>query len=156
MTLELMSEHEAMVLLAETEARLGEIYRAYAGLYAEDAAFYAKLAKDEQVHARWVRSLIPRVAQGLITFREGRFLPEMFTAFRDYMVRRLQEAQTAPPSRLDALAIAVDAESTLIERNFYEVFASDDPEAAHTLRILSHSADAHQRITRERWQLAQL
>lgn len=56
-------------------------------------------------------------------------------------------------SELAALAIAVDIESTLVEQSFYAVFETKDPETKHTLEVLTHSADAHLRIVREKWQV---
>lgn len=152
----MLNEEQTLELLAHTEETLGVLYQVYARHFAEDESFYAKLAKDEGVHARWVRSLLPRVQSGQVVFLEGRFTPEIYVEFHDYLLRRLREAEAHPPARLDALAIAVDIETTFIERNFYQVFEGTDTDTAHVLRILSHSADAHQRITRERWQLARL
>jgi len=151
MTTELLDERQTLELLAKSEEKIGELYLQYAGLFSEEADFWTKLAKDEAKHARWVRSLLPRVQSEQVTFREERLGSQAFILFYDYLEQRLREIRAQPISLLAALAIAIDAESTLVEKAFYDIFQTTDPKGARTLALLSRSADAHLKLTQERW-----
>ncbi|MHB0937734.1 MAG: ferritin family protein [Armatimonadota bacterium] len=154
MVLELLNEEQTAELLAQCEAKLGELYQAYAGLFPEEAAFWEKLAKDERAHANWIASLLPRVRSGTISFREDRLGSPAFILFYDYLVQRLAETRNRI-SLLGALVVAMDIENTLVEKSFYNVFTSADPESARILALLSRSADAHLRRVQEQWRLYQ-
>ena len=147
---ELLNEKQTVELLAQCEEKLAELYQVYADRFPEEAAFWEQLAKEERGHARWVQALLPGVRKRLITFREDRFGSPAFMLFYDYIVQRLQEIRN-PITLLGALIVAVDIENTLVEKSFYDVFTTADPESARLLALLSRSSDAHLRRVREKW-----
>jgi len=146
----LLSEGKTVELLAQCEGKLGELYQAYAGLFPEEAAFWERLAKEEQAHASWVEALLPRVRAGVISFREDRLGSQAFILFYDYIVQRLQESRR-PITLAGALIVVVDIENSLVEKSFYDVFTTADPESARILTLLSRSTEAHLRKTQEKW-----
>lgn len=150
MVLELLNEGQTVKLLAQCEEKLGELYLAYARLFPEEAAFWERLAKEERAHASWVEALLPRVQDDLITFREDRLGSQAFMLFYDYLVQRLQESRN-PITLAGALVVAVDIENSLVEKSFYDVFTTADPDSARLLTLLSRSADAHLRKVQEKW-----
>lgn len=151
MTVELLGEGQTVELLAQCEDKIGELYQHYAGLFPEEEEFWAKLARDEVGHARWVRALLPPVQRGQVTFREDRLGSQGFLLFYDYLVLRLREVQAHPISLIAALTVAVDIENTLVEKSFYDVFQSTDAEATRILTLLTRSAEAHLKATKDRW-----
>lgn len=149
-------EVEYIELLARCEEQFNALYECYVASFAGEApevtAFWQQLAKDETLHARWVRSLEPRVQRGEIWLRDNRYNPESATLLYAYATQRVREARQAAPSLVAALAIAVDLETTLVEKNFYAVFDTADADAQRALKTLSNSAEEHLRRVKAMWQ----
>ena len=147
----LLDERQTVEMLADAEEKIGEIYAIFAGWFPHDGAFWERLRREEAAHARWVRELLPLVVAGQVTFRESRLGTPAFALFHDYLVQHLRELKAAPLSETAALAVAVDIESTLVEKSFYDVFTSEDPESARLLALLSKSAEAHLHAVNRHW-----
>ena len=136
-------KHRAVEILAENEDATADLYAAYAECYPEHRAFWLRLVQEEHLHALWVRQMLDRVHSGEIDIREDRFTPETYQAFLDYLHRRLRETQSQSPTLLEALTIARDLESSMIEQVFFQVFEGDAPALQQMLRNLHASTQAH-------------
>lgn len=150
-----MSVHDNGVgtveILAVNEEMLAELYRAYAGVYPEMADFWNHLADDELRHAGWVRALIERVERGELTIREGRFSPEAFNIFMEYLRQRTAEARAVPPSLFGALSVARDLETTMIEGSFHAAMDGDNDRVRQLLIALTESTKSHVAALNKVW-----
>lgn len=151
MTSNLLTEQQIVELLAEAEETIGEIYLIFTREFTKEAEFWQKLANDELMHAQWVRMLLPRVLAGTITFKEDRFGTDAYAQFSEHLQRQLRQVRTEPVTEAAALSIALDIETTLVEKCFYDVFESSEPESTRILQMLSRSSDAHQRSVNQKW-----
>jgi len=140
-----------LTLIISVEDAIGDLYRVYAAVLPERRDFWMRLQNDERLHAQWVRDLMARVQRDELTIREGRFSPESFEVLLHYIRQRIDEAKAAPPKPLEALTVAKDIESTIVERAFFEVLESDDRVLQQILRNLHLNTEAHAAQVVRRW-----
>lgn len=140
-----------LMLIITVEEAIGDLYRVYAAGLPDKRDFWMRLQSDERLHAQWVRDLVVRVRKDELTIREGRFSPESFEALLAYIIQRTEEAKIRPPKPLEALTVAKDIESTIVERAFFEVLESDDPVLRQILRNLHLNTEAHAAQVVRRW-----
>ena len=143
------ADREAIATLVQVEEDTGRLYRRYAECAPEHAAFWNGLAVEEDHHAAWVRHLLTKLEDGALAFRDGRFTPDTFHTFRDYLRERIAEAERECSSLIAALSIAVDIESAFVERGFFDIFEGDDPQVRTLLQRLSDSSAEHLRRVQE-------
>lgn len=134
---------EAMGLLVDAEEASAALYRVYARCFPDHARFFDGLAHEEDAHALWVMNLLEKMRAGAVRFREERFSPEAYRDFRDYLRRRIHEAEGQCTTLIEALSIAVDLESSFVEKGFLTIFTGDDPHAVTTLQRLSKASEDH-------------
>jgi hypothetical protein len=134
---------EAIGLLVDAEEASAALYRVYARCFPEHTRFFDGLAHEEDAHALWVRSLLEKMRAGGIRFRPERLSPEAFREFRDYLRRRVHEAEANDQTLIEALSIAVDLESSFVEKGFFSIFSGDDPRMVQTLQRLSTASVDH-------------
>lgn len=150
------TEYQAMTLLMDVEKAAGRLYRRYAECAPDHAAFWNGLAVEEDHHAIWVRHLLDELERGAITFKEGRFTPETFRTFLDYLEQRITEAERECTSLIESLSIAIDLEGAFVERGFFEIFDGDDEPVRTLLQRLTDSSAEHLRRVREYLMLQRL
>ncbi len=139
----------ALSMLMESERRIGELYSIFAGQFPEQSVFWTKLATEEDAHAVWIRTLLAGLRDGTVEFDAQRFSPEAYQLFLDYLSRIISQATTYNASLFQALTVAKDIESALLEKNFSGIFLAQTPEANKVLRRLHAATEEHLRRVTE-------
>ncbi len=139
-------------LLANNEMVTSELYLAYAGTFPEHRDFWVHLAGDEVRHQGWLQGLMRQARDGDLAIQEGRFREDIIAAYHDHVQQRIREARVTPPTMAQALAIARDIESTMIERSFFMVLEGDSPALQQVLRNLHYSTESHAATIEKKWQ----
>ena len=83
------------------------------------------VAEEEVDHAGWIRHLYRRVEEGTASLNKEGFRLEGILDFLKYAEERLKEAQEEKLPFMHALDMALDLESALLERKFYQLFEAD-------------------------------
>lgn len=143
---------QTLGLMAAHESALAELYRIYATLFDDRQSFWSELSDDEVHHGRWVAGFADEVKAGAIHVKPDRFSSESVLASLDQVRERLQEAQNAEPSALEALAIARKFEDDLIEGCYFEIFDDDAPGMKDLLERLQAETLAHRQRVTEAWE----
>lgn len=117
-----MQPIDALVKIEET---LAEIYRLFAKRFPAHRELWSRLAEDELDHAGWIRDLYGRVEGGTVSLKEEGFRLEGIQDFLQYAQERLKEAHEEKLPFMHALDMALDLESSLLERKFYQIFEAD-------------------------------
>jgi len=120
---------EIFNLLIEQENLLGQLYTIYRDIFPELADFWGQLVTEEKAHADVLAELSKSIDDKTVFFDQRKFTALGLSASIEYIRKQLQTATIRRLTLLKALSTAFDLETTLIEKEFFNVVVSD------TLRI---------------------
>jgi len=138
-------------LLAEHEKVISQLYREYARKFPEQKDFWSKIAAEEIEHASWIFKLRSQAEKGSLYFKEGRFKIEAIKTSLEYVKSQITEAQNNKISAKNALSVARDLESGLIEKKFFEIFEPDCREIKQVLLDLAAATREHYNRIEKVW-----
>jgi hypothetical protein len=130
-------------LLSELENSIGSLYEAYGVLFPAQESFWNGLAKDEKEHAIWLGILGNYVQQGKATLSEKRFNVFAARSFLNYLKNELDKAAKKEITIINAAAIALYIEESIMEHNYYEVISVDSPELKDIFNNLNKATTVH-------------
>lgn len=142
---------EVIKLLAEHEKAISQLYKEYARKFPEQKNFWSKIAEEEIEHASWIFKLRSQVEKGSLYFKEGRFKTGAIKTSLEYVKSQITEAQNNKISAKNALSVARDLESGLIEKKFFEVFEPDCREIKQVLLDLAAATREHYNRIEKVW-----
>jgi rubrerythrin len=138
---------QAIEGLVGIEEILSKIYRLFAERFPAHRELWSRMAQEEQTHAEWVRDLYSRVEDGSLSLDEDRFGVEGILVFLEYAEEKFMEAKAEKLPFLHALDMALDLESSLLERKVYQVFRADSESMEQALEDMEQRIREHtQRI----------
>jgi len=132
-------------LVAKHEETLGRLYDTYSSIFPEHREFWVGIADEENGHAAWVRGFKSRCMEGSCTVKEGRFRVKAIESSMNFMNRQMQAALNGSVNILMAAATASDIEHALLDKNFFEVYKTDDEDLKKTLDFLRIETEKHAR-----------
>ena len=135
--------------LAEIEKSVGGLYEAYGNLFPAQQPFWQGLANEEIEHAAWLGKLAELVTQGRATLNEKRFNRIAAQSFLNYLKEETAKVSRREVTLLNAAVVALYLEESVIEHNFYEVVAGDDPELRNTFDHLAGATRVHTQRVRD-------
>jgi len=145
------TQFEVIKLLAEHEKAISQLYKEYARKFPEQKDFWLKIAEEEIEHASWIFKLRSQAEKGSLYFKEGRFKTEAIKTSLEYVKSQIAEAQNKKISAKNALSVARDLESGLIEKKFFEVFEPDCREIKQVLLDLAAATREHFNRIEKAW-----
>ncbi|MBE0430857.1 MAG: DUF2202 domain-containing protein [Dehalococcoidia bacterium] len=146
----MVKEQPNMLLrLAENEEAIAALYQEYAGRFPEYDSFWRGLAHDEEEHAGWIRVLGSTDAPDEVFVDRTRFNEQAIQTYLDYLRRELAKVQQGETTLLNALAVTLYIEESLIERKYFEVFDTDAPRLKQVLQNLAAATRTHVEKARE-------
>lgn len=140
-----MKEHQKAIieLIIEKELLTAEVYRLFARRFLRHEEFWSRLAKEETEHAAWVQHLLDLSATRDIEFSEGKTRSYTLKSFNDYLRSVRAEAQRPEMRPEKALALTVDIEKSLLERNLFTQFKSSSEQNQRILVVLQKGLEDH-------------
>ena len=135
--------------LADHEDAIGDLYAAYGMRFAGAASFWQGLSSEEYGHGSLMRDLATSDSEPATFIDKQRFpLSELRQATRD--VRdQMEVAENSRLTLVQALETALDFEQQIVERDAYQVFASDSANVARVLTHLRVSSERHRDSIRD-------
>jgi len=118
--------------LVAQERLLSKLYTIFAEQFPNYAAFWTKLSKEEENHAKLIEKLRQAEQKGLVFFDESKINIYSLKTFIDGLEKLVKKAEKAEFTLLSAFACAVDYKSALIEQNVFTHFV---PANAKVVRI---------------------
>ena len=131
---------EGLVRIEET---LCKIYRLFAERFPADRELWSRMAQEEMTHAKWVRDLSRHLEDGSVFLGKDRVAEEGIQVFLAYAEDRFKEAQAERLPFRHALDMALDLESSLLERKLYQVFKTDSEAMEQTLKDMELKIHEH-------------
>jgi len=136
---------EMVSLLIRNELALGGLYSFYSQKFPKLKGFWDKLVIDEKNHAAWIQNLYERVGEGSVFLNEDRFNLAALSTFNKKVLKEIDRVKNEEMTSIEALAMAVDMETALIESKFFECFEHDSVEVKQVLNKLMEETRKHTR-----------
>lgn len=134
---------EALEALAQNEEILSKLYSVFQERFPRFKDFWEDLVKDELTHAELVRELIPLLKKGDLFFETDRFNKDAIQEFSKYVAEEIENVSKEKIPLKEALSIALNAEESLIEKGYFEVFEIDSLPVEQTLLNLKLATQEH-------------
>ena len=144
-----------LLLMAENEEAVANLYRTYAEKFPRHRDFWSELANEETHHLQLIQNLAAR-SNPSVEINEDRFDMNVFQVSLEYLEDKLTQAVNEKISVKEALSTALDIETGMLERGYFEVFEGDSPEFKRTLQTLAGATEKHtnkirKEIGKKRW-----
>jgi hypothetical protein len=146
------TQMDIIELLAQHEEALARLYEAYVDALPERRDLWTTMAADEAAHSRWIRDLASAVSEGSLAVGPGRYSLQSLRSSLEFVNGQVTHALSGGVSAVEALSVARDLESALIERNFYDVVEADSADVKRVWRALAESTQAHRARIAEAWE----
>ncbi len=133
---------DILKMMVDNETAISEIYRIYAQRYKKQEKFWNDLAREEIQHARLIEKLSKSKDVSISNIKE-RFTPEVFKISFRYLEEKKEQAAKETLSFKEALSIALDIETGMLERGYLSVFQGDSPKFQMMLETLDMATQEH-------------
>ncbi|MCX6647401.1 MAG: hypothetical protein NTY09_13740 [bacterium] len=134
---------DAIEAMARHEEMIAHLYNAFAENIEGHSGFWNDISLEELGHASLVRAFRQKVEEGVVTINEGRFRVPAIEHSINYIKAQVEKAKHGMTMNFHALVAAADIENALLEKNFLEVFETDDEELRALLENLQTSTRDH-------------
>ena len=138
--------------MKEHELALAELYEVYAEKFPEYKDFWATFSREEIQHADCINTLQTIVEESTEDFVVERFKIGAIENSTQYVKNLADTARQSDISLINALSTAVYLEQALIEKNYFDVFESDNAQTKQILSLLARSTQKHYEKLRAAWQ----
>ncbi len=138
-------EPDVLELLIRHELVIKRLYDIFAGMFADRRDFWESLAGDEQKHADWLGTLRSDSTIDKWLSQRGRIKPQALKSSIGYVENQIMRAQKGSLSVLQALSIAQDLESALLEKQFFELSGSVSKEITSVLTDVATETERHRK-----------
>lgn len=141
--------------LTENEESLARLYSTYANVFPKKRKFWLDLADEERKHAGMIQELssgkIPSVE-----VKNNNFDMNVFQISLDFIAEKQTQAESEKLSIKEAVRVALDIETGMLERGYFDVFTGDSPEFNRLFKILlketqKHTDKIRQELNKKRW-----
>ena len=141
-------QDEMLDLMCKNEEKVSELYMIYASKFPEYSDFWSGLAEEELGHSGVIRTL---KYSDQVMFKEGRFEKNLIQISLKYMEDKIVEANTQNMTIADALSVAVELETNMIEQKFFVIFEGDFSELVEVFQNLEKATQDHVEKLRSLW-----
>jgi hypothetical protein len=133
----------AIELLKAIEVTVATIYDGFANKFPVHKDYWTQLADEERIHAQWIENLFEEAASGSINMKKGRFNTNAIQLFLTYAEDILDQIHKEAISLTQAVDMAIDLETSLLERKFYDVFDGDSDILQQTFLKMTDQTSDH-------------
>ena len=141
-------KYQILQLLAENEEAIARLYRAYAEKFPRHRDFWSDLAQEEIQHSRWIQKF-SSMSDYSVEIKEDKFDLKVFQISSEYLEEKLDQAKNEKISFQDALSIALDIETGMLERGYFKVFEGNSLEFKKIFHALTSATEKHTNKIRE-------
>jgi hypothetical protein len=133
-----------MEIMAANERLIGSFYQSCAETWEQDRIFWLTIAAEEEKHAKNIQRMAQIISLKPEQFQIGRFfnmaaIQTVMAGIRGHL-KRLKEKQM---TRGQAIFVARDIESSLIEKNYGEIVKTGDIEYLTLMKEVTEETEKH-------------
>lgn len=140
---------EVVDLLMKYEITIGQFYAACAEKFPVQAPFWNRLADEEKKHALEIKTLCRKVDSKTIFLEEARFKIRPLEISIEYVEKTTERVKGGLLNLIEALSIAHSIETSILESNYFELFAGDSVSLNHHLKKIKEESNDHQKRVKE-------
>lgn len=138
------TQPDVLDLLIRNEVAVRRLYEAFAALFPDRQSFWRNIAREEGRHAHWLEALRAQPAFRKWFLSDTQLKPRAIEASIGYVDAQTAKARQGGFTLVEALAIAVDIEAALLEKQFSRMRASAPPQIRSILTDLEAETEQHQ------------
>ena len=143
-----LNKRAILSLLAKNEEIVRDIYKEFSKKFPKKNEFWLGLSHDEQKHADSIKELGLKIGKGLEVDVDV-FDEDLVTGFNEELISYRNRAVNEKISLKKALSIALDIESSILERKFFKVFQSNEKVIKDTLEYLKNITKKHYKVVKK-------
>ena len=120
-----MTSGDAIELIQEIrrhELILAKMYRQFSKSHPNHKGFWSKLAHEEAIHAKWIKSLGQHYQNGNIGLADVKVSPQAIKTSISHLERQTEASKNGNLTLLNAVSIALDIEKSMIDNKIFEIF----------------------------------
>jgi len=136
-------------LLIKYELMLSELYTECAKRFPELETFWMGLSDEEIKHADTIKELLEEVDGRNLKLNEKRFNIRPLEISMEHAIEITKRVGNNELDLLATLSLALDIEMSLIESNYYEIFAGNTSEINERLKYIRDEERKHAGQIRE-------
>jgi hypothetical protein len=136
-------QSKIIVLFAQQELRIAELYRFYASLYPDLREFWTNLSMEQMEFATWIEYFYKKSDEGTAQFQEGNVKTYTVESFVKFLEDNLVKVKEKAPTLQAAFRLALDIENSLIVKKVFDRFQSADRKLATVLATLRDRKRVH-------------
>ncbi len=145
-------------LIAQHELAIADIYRLFARMFPSAGTFWNELVKDELEHKALVGSIEEHVKRGEWAFKRPDFRTSSIVESMDFIALKKRNLQKSGMNMRQALQLALDFESGMVEAKFFDVLDGDSPRMMDVMQSLAAYSRIHRKhieveATRLKWKI---
>jgi hypothetical protein len=130
-------------LYLKQELLMAELYQRFHNRYAAHKDFWESMIADEREHAGYLDQFRKLTAADAVTFSEGKLRLVALNSIVTYVQAVIDDFDHQPFPFRKALAVCLDLEKSVLEREVFNGFATDSAEFRQVLEILRGAQEAH-------------
>jgi rubrerythrin len=138
-------EPDILEMIIRHELVIKQLYERFAGLFTDRKDFWQRLAEDEQRHANTLGMLRSESNVNKLLLHEGQIKPQAIKLSIGYVESQIERAQKGTINILQALSIAKDLESALLEKQFSKLSDFASKEMRALLLNLASETERHRK-----------
>jgi len=130
-------------LLAEHERAIADLYETFATTIRVGASFWHEIAEEEREHDQMVLEIDEQLQKGQWAFRRPTFITSAIAESLEWVARQQKNVESRGISMREALKLALQLESSMMEAKFFDVLDRDAPEMMSVIESLAAYSRAH-------------
>jgi hypothetical protein len=139
-------ESDVIEMLIRHELAIKQLYEIFAATFPNHKDFWQGLAGDEQRHADWLEIFHSKETLGKLLLFDGRLKSQAIKASIGYVEKLIVRAQEDRCfSLLEALSIAKDLETALLEKQFSKICDTDSAQIRSVWMDLAAETEKHRK-----------
>jgi hypothetical protein len=124
-----MQIDEFIQLLQKYELSIAVLYETFASILPPSGSDWMAFAKEERLHAKWIRELHTQLKNENISFEQTKFTVQSTKTAIGYVENQVAKVIKDKPDLKQPLNIAINIEKSLLESAFLRVFKLNGPKA---------------------------
>ncbi|SDU54933.1 ferritin family protein [Desulfobacula phenolica] len=138
-----LNQKDIITLLIKQEKLLSRLYTIFYNKLPAHKNFWETLAKEEQLHAKWLEQLYGAGEKNLVHFDEGKITLVSINMVTKGIQDMIQTAKSGEIDDKTALIKTADIERSLIEKKVFSQFNGLTEKAKATMKLLERETKKH-------------
>jgi hypothetical protein len=137
-------QKELVELFVRQELLIGKLYKLFSFRYPEHKAFWTEMAKEEHLHASWIKRLTERDPTDKFKFSQGELRSSYLVASIETiegLISGVKNNREFPITQ--AVSMALHLEKALWEQKVFQCFEGDSDEVRKIMDTLNLEQEIH-------------